>query len=305
MGEDMDKIKIGIPRGLFYEEFHEKWKCFFEHLDCEVIESKPTNLKIIQEGKKLANDEMCLSFQVYLGHVASLKGQVDYVIVPRVDNYGNELQTCTNLLASYDIVHNLIDIPILNYNIDLVNHETEKKGFYQIARSLGKQYQDIKKAYRLSKKMAKLMRDKEISRNYNKISKSGLKLLLVGHSYMLHDSYFMSDIEKQIESQDGVLIYSDLFDSGATLENSKKYSHELYWKSNKEAIGAIGLLEHQLDGVIFISSFPCGPDSLVNELVMRKLNLPYLNLVMDDMNSSVGIETRIESFVDMINDRKK
>lgn len=41
-------------------------------------------------------------------------------------------------------------------------------------------------------------------------------------------------------------------------------------------------------------------DSLANELVMRKINKPYLNLVIDDLDASGGINTRIESFVDII-----
>ena len=52
-----------------------------------------------------------------------------------------------------------------------------------------------------------------------------------------------------------------------------------------------------------MSVFPCGLDSLVNELVMRKLDKPYINLVIDDIESNGGIETRIESFIDIINSK--
>ena len=36
---------------------------------------------------------------------------------------------------------------------------------------------------------------------------------------------------------------------------------------------------------------------------MRKINKPYLNLIIDDIESSGGIETRIESFIDIINNK--
>lgn len=303
IGDDMDKIRIGIPRGLFYQEFHTKWRYFFEHLGCEVIESEKTNQQVIKNGKQLANDEMCLSFQTYLGHVTSLKGKVDYIIVPRIDNYGTDLQTCTNFLAAYDIVKNLIDVPLLNYNIDYENHETEKKGFFKMGRQLSKSYSEIRKAYSLACKMDEMIRNKKISKNYNRMSSSGFKVLVVGHSYTIHDDYFMKPIADQIEKNSGVLIYSDEFDESVTRKASKKYSRELYWKYQKEAIGSIALLENQIDGVVFISTFPCGPDSLVNELVMRKIHLPHLNLVIDDMDATAGIETRIESFMDMLYER--
>ena len=299
----MDKIRVGIPRGLFYREFHTKWRYFFEHLGCEVIESEKTNQQVIKTGKYLANDEMCLSFQVYLGHVASLKGRVDYIVVPRIDNYGTDLQTCTNFLAAYDIIRNLIDVPLLHYNIDYESHETEKKGFFKMGRMLSKSHSEIKRAYSLACKMDEMIRDKKISKNYNRMSCSGYKVLVVGHSYVLHDDYFMKQISDQIEKNNGVVIYSDEFDEKIARKASEKYSRELYWKYQKESIGSIALLENQIDGVIFISTFPCGPDSLVNELVMRKIHLPHLNLVIDDMDATAGIETRIESFMDMLYER--
>ena len=36
---------------------------------------------------------------------------------------------------------------------------------------------------------------------------------------------------------------------------------------------------------------------------MRKLDKPYINLVIDDIESSGGIETRLESFVDVLNQK--
>ena len=56
----------------------------------------------------------------------------------------------------------------------------------------------------------------------------------------------------------------------------------------------------KIDGVVFLSSFPCGPDSLVNELVIRRINKPYINLIIDDLDSLTGIETRLESFIDIL-----
>ena len=41
-------------------------------------------------------------------------------------------------------------------------------------------------------------------------------------------------------------------------------------------------------------------DSLVNEVVIRKLDKKCLNIVVDDMDAFAGIETRLESFVDIL-----
>ena len=63
---------------------------------------------------------------------------------------------------------------------------------------------------------------------------------------------------------------------------------------------SIEYAKDKIDGIIFISSFPCGPDSLVNELVIRKIKIPCINIVLDDLDALAGIETRLESFMDIL-----
>ena len=56
-----------------------------------------------------------------------------------------------------------------------------------------------------------------------------------------------------------------------------------------------------MDGIILLSAFPCGPDSMVNELIARRVKrVPMLNLVLDSQSGTAGIETRLESFIDII-----
>ena len=297
----MDKIRIGIPRGLFYQEFHTKWRYFFEHLGCEVIESEKTNQQVIKNGKRLANDEMCLSFQTYLGHVTSLKGKVDYIIVPRIDNYGTDLQTCTNFLAAYDIVKNLIDVPLLNYNIDYENHETEKKGFLKMGLELGKKRAEIKDAYHHAKEKEKEYYDHLIGANYNALNNSKPRILIIAHNYVLYDEMIGLPITNMFQKMGATIIDANLFDQKVALRESRRISSGLYWDTSRKLVGAIPIVEHNIDGIVFLSSFPCGLDSLVNELVMRKIKKPYLNLVVDDISSLTGMETRIESFMDILN----
>ena len=46
---------------------------------------------------------MCLSLKNYIGHVAYLKDKCDYILIPRIDNYGIENQTCTALFHTLKI----------------------------------------------------------------------------------------------------------------------------------------------------------------------------------------------------------
>ncbi|GAH10881.1 unnamed protein product [marine sediment metagenome] len=64
----------------------------------------------------------------------------------------------------------------------------------------------------------------------------------------------------------------------------------------------------EIDGVIFLISFACGPDSLISELIMRDMKvvgLPFLEIIMDEHSGEAGLLTRVESFVEMIRRKKK
>ena len=298
------KIRLGIPRSIFYYYYKNIWKYFFEEFNIELVVSPNTNKKIMEEGIKYATDEMCMSLKNYIGHVSYLKDKCDYILIPRVDNYGTDDQTCTNFLALYDIVNNLFDIKILNYNINLNNNETEEKGLINIVTNFGYSKEYAKNAYKKALKKEKSIKEKLIKENIKKLDSDKTKILLVGHPYNNYDNMIGKDIINYLESNDIEIIYSDLFHSDITSNLSKKLSYGLYFKYNKENIGSIPLTEDKVDGIIFLSTFPCGPDSLANELVFRKLKKPYLNLIIDDIDGMAGMETRLESFIDILERRK-
>ena len=48
-----------------------------------------------------------------------------------------------------------------------------------------------------------------------------------------------------------------------------------------------------------------GPDSMVNEMIIRKFTgLPILNIVLDNQDGTAGLETRLESFTDILKLKK-
>ena len=296
----MTKIKIGIPRSLFYYYYKDIWHTFFNNFNIELVISPKTNKKILENGIKYANDEMCLSLKNYIGHVHYLIDKCDFILIPRIDNYGYSNQTCTNFLATYDIINNLFYIKILNYNINLEKGDTEEKGLIDIVLKLGYSKEYAKKIYKKSLKIVENKKNKLIKENIKKLESKNKKILFLGHPYNLYDNLIGKNIVDYLEKQNIEIIYSDLFHADITNNLSSKLSCELYFKFNKENIGTIPLVENKIDGIIFLTTFPCGPDSLINELVFRKINIPYLNLIIDDCSGEAGVETRLESFLDII-----
>ena len=134
----------------------------------------------------------------------------------------------------------------------------------------------------------------------NKLSSSKLKILLVGHDYNVEDEMIGKPIVNYLLNNGCEVIKCYELPKETTRALSYQISKTLYWKNNRENIGAIPYCSDKVNGIILVGAFPCGPDSIANELVLRRVNLPILNLVIDDLDSFSGIETRLESFLDII-----
>lgn len=294
-------MKLGIPRAIFYYLNGDIVINCFKKLGIDIVISPKTTKKTIEAGLHFAPDEMCLSMKNYLGHVAYLKDKCDCILVPRIDNFYTFNQTCTNFLAARDIVKNIFDVEVLDYNIDLNNKDTLKKGMFKIARSLGYKVSEISDAYLYAVNMYKKKHKKLVSENMERLNSDKKKILFISHTYNTYDELIGVPVINMLKKENIEVIYSDLLDSSMCRKLSKNISKELYWKYSREAIGAYEMVKNRIDGVVFLSTFPCGLDSLVNQLLILKLDLPYLNIVIDDNDADNGLDTRIESFSDIIN----
>ncbi|SHI96419.1 Predicted nucleotide-binding protein, sugar kinase/HSP70/actin superfamily [Clostridium cavendishii DSM 21758] len=297
---------IGIPRAFLYFKYKYLWETFFKELNCKILISPETNRKILKDGIANSIDESCLSSKIYMGHVYYLIDKVDYILVPRIVNFGKKDVVCTKFNALYDIVNNTFrNVKLLDYNIDIEEKQSEFKGFMKMGRALGKDYIKVLKAYLKAKKMEDYYNHKKVKVQEELLENSDkLKILIVSHPYNIYDKLIGYPIIKFLESFDVVPIYSDVANKEEVMQRSKEISKTLYWIYNKELIGAMQHYINKIDGIIFLSTFPCGPDSLVTELCLRKIKgIPMTNIILDELQGEAGIYTRIESFIDIIKER--
>jgi len=301
----MNKITIGIPKALLYYKYGELWTSFFEELDCNVVISPNTSKQILDTGIKLSMDESCMAMKIYMGHVNYLLDKCDYILVPRLKCLKKHEKLCTNFSALYDLVRNVFDKEIINYNIDVENKEDELYAFTTMGLSLGFSYRKIIKAYKKAKEKDNLLKSRKISKQKSTLATSNkIKILLAGHPYNLYDEYIGKQIQTLLEKNNVEIIYSDCYDLKYLEKEVKEISPKNYWTYNKEIIASIVHYQPLVDGIILITSFPCGPDSLSNEMIVRNVNIPITNLVIDEANTDTGILTRIESFIDILEERR-
>lgn len=301
----MKKKTIGIPKAFLYYRYNVLWKKFFNYLGYKIITSDSTTKETIENGKKYSIDESCLSSKIYLGHVYNLIDKCDYILIPRVSDYGKGEKVCVKFNANYDIVKNIFpNTKILDYNIEKTKHSPEFISLIRLGLKLNKNIFKVIISYIKASHFQKKYTKNKIKRQQKVLKSSNPKILIVAHPYNIYDNYIGLPIIKKLEESNIDIIYSDNLDKKIAKKNAQKISPTLYWTYSKELIGSIEYYKPYINGIIFLTTFPCGPDSLVNELMLRKIkDLPTINIIIDELTGETGLETRLESFIDIIKER--
>ena len=266
--------------------------------------SPKTNKEIIAKGSLYVVDEACLSLKIFMGHVAYLQDKCDYIFIPRISCLKKNEKVCTNFLAIYDLVQNSFPhLKILNFNYD-INDKEKVEGFLKIGRELNLNYFKVLNAYQKAEEEQRKYYYKQKLLIENKLKTNNLKIMIVAHAYNLEDEFIGKPIINYLKKENITVIPSIISDDEEI--NCSKISQTLYWTYNKQLMTFIQKYQNQVDGIILLSTFPCGPDSLTNELIIRKVkNIPISYITVDNNSSDTGLITRLESFIDIIKLKKE
>jgi predicted nucleotide-binding protein (sugar kinase/HSP70/actin superfamily) len=288
------------------------WNAYFSALGIEAIVSPPSNRAIVSMGCDLSVDETCLSVKVAMGHIEWLARRSETVLCPRYVSVKNGELECTKMWGIYDIARNsLAGIDVIGYSVDdskATHRRTRESGeLYRLARRLGAPPSGAAlataKAMSAQKRAAsERVRTQEAIRAR---SADRPRVLVAGHAYNLFDETIGVPITKTLEGQGCEVVDSEGVDHALAVRLAKKVSPTLYWTNSRQVLGAVEHWRGHVDGIVFLVTFPCGPDSLVTELAVRKIKgIPIITLVIDEHSGETGMQTRLESFVDILRMRR-
>ena len=309
-------MKIGIPRAGMYYRNGVLWEEFFRALDAAYVVSPPTNKTILERGSAVMADESCLASKIYMGHVCWLLDRCDTLFIPWLSNFGESGINCTRFRAFPAMTENLFrdrSPRILTYAIDYSGTQEmkhagdEETAFVSMAKDLGKSKQQVREAYRAAREAADRAFAGQIAQTERLADGGGKKILLVGHDYCIWDAYIGRPILQALEGYGVTVIDANRVDRARAQRDFLQLSDgTLPWIVSRELLGGIVRYRDRVDGLILLTGFPCGPDSIVNEVIRREItDLPILYLLLDGQDGMAGVETRIESFIDILNFRNK
>ncbi|MDI6715651.1 MAG: acyl-CoA dehydratase activase-related protein [Actinomycetota bacterium] len=309
---------VGIPQALLFYKYYPLWETFLKELGVDIVVSNPTTKKIVNSGTSLAENELCLPVKIFFGHLVDLKDRVDAIFVPRVVSVERGTYTCPKFLGLPDLARSL-DTQLPKILDPVFNSRLGRKRFYESIFDFGKQFTKSKfriwrawmagvsaqKAYQ-KKLLAgatpiEAIADEQVSTN-----NGDLKIGLAGHPYNVHDPYINLNLIKKLKKW-GVSVATEEMIPPKILEHeANRLPKRLFWSYEREVVGAAfhWMRNKSVDGIIYILSFACGQDSLIQVLLeseaKKRKSVPLMSLVIDEHSGEAGMITRVEAFIDML-----
>lgn len=324
-------MQIGIPRAMSYFNYFPFWYGFFEDLGIKVVISDKTTKQTMSSGSALVVSETCLPIKVYVGHILNLleKG-VDKIFIPSVQSIDHKIYNCSKIRGLPDLIKNVVkkDFEIIDATLD----KSEKnRGLYSFLKEAVASFgiTDEKRIRKASKEGWKVMNNFKImiasglsfekALNYakkgqvviaNNQKAYPISVAVLAHNYNLYDDRVSMKIFDKLEKLDVKSYTAEQLSLEQMQEGISSMGSKLYWANEYEMTGAAGhyLKDNNIDGIITINAFGCGPDSImVNRIsrAARKANKPILNLSIDEQTGEAGFITRIEAFTDMLFRKKR
>lgn len=324
-------MKIGIPRAMSFYNNYPFFYGFFTDLGIEIVLSDKTTKKTLLKGAALVVTETCLPVKIYVGHVLNLieKG-VENIFVPSIQSIAPKIYNCSKIRGLPDLIRNVVksEFNMIEATLDL---SEKKQGLYEFLKETVAPFgitdeKRIKKAskagwrvynnflimtrsgmeykqamsYALQGKVLIEKNDKEFP----------ISVALVSHSYNIYDERASMKIIDKLKEMD-VKVYTALQLTNEQMdEGINTLDQSMYWANEHEMTGCAGhyLKDNKVDGIVTLTAFGCGPDSLMIERITRKSKQfikPLLNLTIDEHTGEAGFITRLEAFVDMLYRKKR
>jgi len=322
------EVTIGIPATLHLFEELPLWERFFNNLSVRTITSINFH-ESLRTGKCLAGAEFCAPINSIFGHVLYLSSGSDYIFLPvllqtREKPPDSEGYYCYYTQFSASLVYtlkinNIPDkclTPMLSF----------PKGKYFVAREL---YQCLKPVLKNSINYLSVLnafseamsffsdRKGRLDEVFRKEFQpdNNISVVLFGRPYIVLSPILNKGIPDIFNSMGVKTFYQDMIPSDEIeMEDISVLLRTVPWYFVSKILGTARLVAETRNLYpVLITAFKCAPDSFIIEYfrkIFDSCHKPFLILQIDEHDSNLGYETRIEAAVrsfrnhSAINDKK-
>jgi predicted CoA-substrate-specific enzyme activase len=307
---------VGVNKSFFVNSYFPLYREFFSALGCKVVLPSEAT----REGMDRRGAAFCYPAELAHGFFHELLGRKpDALFLPQVKGVAvRDCEQATSacpvsqaepyyLQAAFkDNAHyaglrksRKVFSPVLDFSRGLQEPEEE---FIYVARRLGFTRLKAQRAYQKAVSAQEEFFSETLKLGQDYLASlerdgSGFGIVILGRPYNAFVSEAHMGIPQKFASRGISVIPVDFLPAGDPLA-----AKDMYWSAGKTMLrGAEFVGRHPRLFACFISNFSCGPDSFIIGFARDRMGgKPMLVLELDSHVADAGLETRIEAFIDIV-----
>lgn len=304
-------VRIGIPHALYLAEEMPLWRHFFTTLGVETVTSEKLK-NAIKTGKKLAGAEFCAPMNAFFGHVQFLVDKCDCIFLPvyleapkqkdeEYRYYCYYTQFAASLAAGMQslCLNRKAVMPVIDHH----SFQSRIELFSLLKTILNTGYWEIYNAYEAALAYYNEGRSSLVNiYQREKPAQDTIGVVLLGRPYAIMEKSMNKGIPDIFSALDIKTFYQDMLPlDREDLSELAPLLKRMHWNHAARILKS-ALFVARTPGLypVYVTSFKCSPDSFTLEYFKRildKYGKPYLILELDEHDSNVGYETRIEAAI--------
>ncbi len=316
MNRRQKKLTIGIPSTLFSSYHLPFWRQFVTLSGMEAVLSDPSGQETVTWGGRRLPHEFCVPIKVFLGHILNLlEKRVDRILLPRMITQSKTNFFCPKLIGLPEIVRYTTGIRMEQ----IFSPEVSCDGLTLLvskfpssspaviwrmkvaARKANQVWEDI-----LAKCRVERLTLPEAANGPRPGSLgTRLNIGLLGYAYSLYDPFISKGIVNRLYSLGIKITTWEMLDPKQIERNLVGLKRPLFWNFGRMLLGAgfQFLNDSAIDGLIYVTTFGCGPDSVATRILSIEAGQrgkPFLQINLDEHQEDGHLRTRLEAFCDML-----
>lgn len=313
---DPAKKTVGIPRALMLHKLFPMANAFFKQLGFNVVLTDASDEETVRLAQASAQGETCYPVKLVHGHMAQLlDAGVDYVFMPSVHTIRHLKSTvphnyaCTYMQSIPAIVAKELDyeghgITLLNPQMNLdFGQGAMAEVMLEVGAQLGRTPQETARAM-----LAGGFAVTEFTRKTEELGDQLLASLKPGERFIVIITRNYGIVDPALNMG----IPDLLLDRGQkVITVSHLHAHDLgisadypgvVWPFGQHILSGAKLVRRDPRlFAVYLTNHGCGPDTMISHLFAEEMaGKPYLQIEMDEHYSKVGVETRVEAFLNAI-----
>ncbi len=311
---------IGYPRALHFYEFYPFFREFFERIGWNVVPSPDTTERIVARADELAPSQTCLAQKLAYAHTSVLLDDpsIDRVFIPALisgEEYNDvhDSHMCVYVQGNKGLQiarfgdHAKFLAPVLEFRKG--KRDTLYRQLESVARELNPSADGsaaIDYAFAAERKFQQQLLGIGQDAMRQALERGTPLFVMLARYYVARDLRLKSDIDHIVQDKGYDCISMDMLPLHEIVREPEfldLHGH-VYWNYHVRMLAAAHYVrKHPFIKPIYVTCFPCGPDSFIIDEVKNILGGSMLTIKVDSADMSANIRTRVESYVNTIANR--